>query len=285
MGFFDRKKADTDHGSTDDHKFDVPGLAEFASTAGWKPLGAQPLKSPFDDFVNWASKDTVGEMAEGGLNSTVRAVTSFYGAFGGDIGGRSFAVSNAYTTGFKGSWVSVARLWFPTMPEIHVYPRIGPRKVRFLARGAHETGDFEFDRRFTVETSDPTLADQVLAPAVRAVLQRRDDWYFKMFGYEVVCVCPKRYESVAEVRDRLSVLESLLTSLPAGIVQELPSTLSTLPDGTAIDVTHPEELVAAIKRLTAEQQAQAFQQFKQLDPEQGRQLMMQFLQHKDHGGH
>src|SRR5208283_5308564 len=73
MGFFDRKKADTDHGSTDDHKFDVPGLAEFASTAGWKPLGAQPLKSPFDDFVNWASKGTVGEMAEGGLNSTVRA--------------------------------------------------------------------------------------------------------------------------------------------------------------------------------------------------------------------
>lgn len=285
MGFFDRKKPDTDHGSTDDHRFDVPGLAEFASTAGWKPLGAQPLKAPFDEFVNWASKDIVGEFAEGSLNSTVRAVTSFYGAFGGDIVGRRFTVSNAYTSGYKGSWVSVAQLWFPTMPQINVFPRRGPRRIRFLALGAHKTGDVEFDRRFTVETSDPALADRVLAPAVRAVLQRRDDWYFEMFGYEVVCVCPKRYESVAEVQDRLSVLESLLAALPAGIVQELPSTLLTLPHGTAIDFTHPEELVAAIKHLTPEQQAQAFQQFKQLDPEQGRQLMMQLVQHKDRNGH
>ncbi len=277
MGLFSRKNPAVDNQSGTDSRSAVTGLAEHASEVGWKPLGAQPFRSPFDQFVNWASCDIV-HMNTGGPGTPFPAVTTYHSAFGGDLNGRSFAIANAYTTGPKGSWVSVAQLWFPTMPELFVFPH---RTIRILSPSAYKTGDSEFDRRFTVQTPDTALADQVLVPAVRAVLQRRDDWYFEMFGYEVVCVSPKTYEDVADVKDRLGVLESLLAALPPDFVKHpTPTTLPTFPDGTPIDVTRPEELEAALMRLTPEQQAQMLQQFQQMDPAQAIPLIMQIKQNK-----
>jgi hypothetical protein len=277
MGLFSRNKPAADNQSETDSRSGVPGLAEHASEVGWKPLGAQPFKSPFNQFVRWASCDIV-HMSTGGPGTPFPAVTTFHSAFGGDLNGRSFAIANAYTTGPKGSWVSVAQLWFPTMPELSIFPY---RTIRVPSPSDHKTGDSEFDRRFTVQTQDTALADRVLVPAVRAVLQRRDDWYFQMFGYEITCVDPKCYEDVADVEDRLGVLESLLAALPSDFVKDpTPTTQMTFPDGTPIDVTRPEELEAALLRLTPEQQTQILQQFQQLDPAQAIPLLKLLKQNK-----
>ncbi len=282
MGLFRRQKPDAAVPRQADPPSDVIDLAEYAPTAGWQRLGDQPFHSVSADFIGWTSLDIVGEVAHSGeWQGGVAHVTTYRDAYGGDLDGRPFRVANAFTSGWKGSWVSVAELWFPTMPQVQVVPK---RRLRKLEHG-NETGDPEFDQRFAVFAHDTALAEQLLVPPVRAQIQRRDDWYFQMCGFLLTCVCPARYESVEEIQERLSVLESILLALPPEFVKDpTPTELPTLPDGTPIDVTRPDELKAAVMALTPEQQAEMLQEMQQLDPAQAIYLLKQFKQSKNKGG-
>jgi hypothetical protein len=162
------------------------------------------------------------------------------------------------------------------MPLLDITPRGSlPRPLGF------KVGDATFDGQFTVSTRDKPFAEQLLTPAVRRLLVQRDDWAFMMFGYVVLCVGAEPYGTVDDVQARLAFLNSLVLAVPPELAQQ--ATPPTLPDGTAIDVTRPDHLKAAVMHLSPEQQVDALQKFQQMDPHERAQLIAQFLQHRDHG--
>jgi len=262
---------------TDTSDLVVPGLADYAARAGWQPLGPQPFPSPFDRFVSGFSLLFVHEGGTGGAQNPVSG-TSYHSAYGGDVDGSAFTVANAFTARWRGSRVSAAQFWFPVICGVEVTPR----RHALPRFGGFTTGDAAFDGQFTVETRDKELAHRLLTPAMRSLLSQRDDWAFWMFGYTVLCVCREPFGAVDDVADRLRFLQSLGRAIPPelGSSEPVPTPQLTLPDGTPIDLTHPEQLKAAVERLTPDQQAQLLQQFQQLDPKLREQLLVQFVQPK-----
>jgi hypothetical protein len=257
----------------------VPGLEAYAARAGWTALGAQPFRESFGDFVTSVSAAFVGESSNtsGAKPSGVSHITTYHSGYGGDLDGKSFAVANAVTSGYKASRVSVAQLWLPVakLVDITLHGRL--RKP-----WGFKTDEAAFDDQFRVSARDEAFAHLLLAPELRALLLERDDWAFMMGFYSVTCVCSEPFGTVDDVTARLAFLQTLVRAVPADVASDQTSALPKLPDGTVIDLTHEENLRDTLLKLTPEEQAQVLDQFPHMTPEKRAQIISQVMQHKDH---
>ena len=111
----------------------------------------------------------------------------------------------------------------------------------------------------------------------------RDDWAFMMGFFSVTCVCSEPFGTVDDVTARLTFLQTLVRTVPADVATNQTSAFPKLPDGTLIDVTHPEKLRDALLKLTPEEQAQVLDQFPHMTPEKRAQIISQVKLHQDHG--
>ena len=207
-------------------------------------------------------------------------ITTYHSAYGGTLDGKSFVVANAFTSGWHGSAVSATQMRFPTAPMVEV-----TLHGRFPKPWGYKIGDAAFDDRFKVSTPDEAFARQLLTPDLRAELLQRDDWAFMFGAYAVLCVCAEPFASVDEIRERLALLDDMEQAVPHELATGVLSKPFTLDDGTRVDLTHPDDVKAALARLSPKEQAELLQRFQETDPTDRMQLIAQFLQHPDHDTH
>jgi hypothetical protein len=262
----------------------VPDLEQYALAQGWQQLGGGticPLPGPFDQFIHSLSLTIAHEGAAAEWQSDsgrfgVQQRTTYADAYTGQARGRQFSVANAFTSGLRGSPVSVALSSFPVMPETDITPQQYRGRLS-IGHRAFQTGDPAFDRQFMVHSQDEATARQVLCPTVRSVIRQRDDWCLVMFGYELLTVGKGHYASVEEICARLALHQSLFDGLPPEL---RPDTSSmgpvTLGDGTT--VTRAEDLPAAFERMNSDQQLASLMALKdRLGPQQYQAVAAQLI--------
>ena len=91
----------------------------------------------------------------------------------------------------------------------------------------------------------------LLTPQVRQLMMARDDWFFQFERYPLGCIGKRAFQSVDEVRERMSQVLAIVAAIPASVV----------PD----HVDHTEDdVIARIDKLTSLEDAMALLQ--QLTP-------------------
>src|SRR5271166_1422583 len=226
MGLFTRKKASG--------AWEVAGLAEYAASQGWQPLGPDLFMTAGDpsttvrdarEWISGMSFDIAREIRMAGY----LARTSYYDGYGGEINGHRFVFAYAVSTTLHQQQVFVVQFSsFPYVAPTDIRPRNEYSRYPQPGRPV-ETGDANFDDQFKVTeiefnvTTIDGVQFQVLSPAVRRLLLQRDDWHIEMVGPHLTCVFPTMQPSVSEVQALLTQVDVLVGAIAPALWDHVSS--------------------------------------------------------------
>lgn len=257
MPFFHHKSGQGEPSGTgrQDYRKVVPGVAEYAASQGWRPLGDSPFDGFLADFTHEATRVMYGAPRGQVYGSTsIRAAGTVYrDAYGGAAGGRAFSVANAWTSIGELRPVAVCVAELPVIvPLTWVQPR---RFAAVMITRPIPAGDAAFAERFVVHGQDPAFAQALLTAEVRELMMARDDWIFVLERVRLACLAREAYASAEDVRLRLAQVQAVLAAIPPSVVppaaEQAPGLLENLREAAS-----PEDAKARLAAMTGDQRAQ-----------------------------
>lgn len=201
------------------HHSSVPGLAEYATSQGWRPLGGNPISGMLQSFAHDTTRVMYGaprDMVRPG-GSGIRVTSTVYrAAYGGTLHGRDFEVANGWTSIIELRPIAVCALELPvivplTWIELQRFGSAAPlREV--------STGDAAFEQRFLVSTQDPAFAEALLTPEIRQLMMGRDNWVFILAGNRLGCLAREAFTSADYVLRRLAEVQAIVAAIPPSVM-------------------------------------------------------------------
>jgi hypothetical protein len=270
-----RRRARGDTVGEPGRELSMPGLDEYALSRGWRLVRALS-GTDLDRVANaaadaWAGHPGGGDVIGVGLAQLRNAyVGAIAGPYEAPTAPHGFRAANAWT-GFPSArmhGMSVCALqlaiilpmmWIDLRPHTtltHV------PKVR--------TDDAAFDARFSVRSTEPERASDLLCPAVRALSMNRDDWAFYLGGNHIYVICTATFQSGEDISTRIAALQAFAAAIPTSALPSPATRLPTLPDGTVLDGSDPERVEAAAAAMTRQQRADLTADFERRRSERRR---------------
>jgi hypothetical protein len=268
---FRRTRSDAAGGTSSQPSGDlsVPGLDEYALSRGWRGLG-HVSGTDLDTVANAAADAWAGH--PGGSSHTIGVgPTALRNAYAGAIAGpydagtapHGFRIANAWT-GYPGARVRGMSICALQLAVILPMTWIGLRPHYSLTRQlpSVRTGDPGFDARFSVRSTEPELASNLICPAIWALAMNRDDWAFYLGGNHIYVVCAAPFHAGEDMSARIADLQAFAAAIPLTALPSPTTQLRTLPDGTVLDNSDPERVEAATAALTPQQRADLVAEFE-----------------------
>ncbi|HEY1478886.1 MAG TPA: hypothetical protein VGF46_02605 [Gaiellales bacterium] len=223
----------------------LPELATYAGSQGWEPLGTPPLP----DLSTRIATSIRNHYGQAGIqiHASGAAAASYRDAFGGP----GFRVAHVWMAAGKLPASSLCALQIVRpLPAIAIDLRSDHSSLRDVPEVA--LGDVAFGARFEVRSHDPACVRELLVPAARAVLMRRDDWSLSFAGDQLLSVCFTPYRSVADIEERLAEMRSLVDAMPE--TSALATGSLVLDDGRD-DRSEAARIEEALAALTLDRQS------------------------------
>jgi hypothetical protein len=228
----------------------LPELATYAGSQGWEPLGTPPLP----DLSTQIATSIRNHYGQAGIqiHASGAAAATYRDAFGGP----GFRVAHVWMAAGKLPASSLCALQIVRpLPAIAIDLRSSEvRRDHSSLRDVPEValGDEVFDARFEVRSHDPACARELLVPAARAVLMRRDDWSLSFAADQLLSVCFTPYRSAADIEERVAAMRSLVDAMPeTSAVDPGPR----VPEAGRDDRSEPARIEEALAALTLDRQS------------------------------